>query len=171
MLGGLLTLAILVALTRLRNCQHHDIERELQNAKIADDEASRAKSDFLAVMSHKIRTTLNAVMGFANLLAESKLDDAQKGYAATITSEGARLGSLVNDLLDLSKIEEGRLVLERLPFAPAETAHEVFRLLSGRAMEKKLELRFEAQLAGPLLVAGDPLRFHQILVNLVDNAI
>lgn len=170
-LGGLLALAVLVALTRLRNRQHHDIERELQNAKIAADEASRAKSDFLAVMSHEIRTPLNAVMGFANLLAESKLDDAQKGYVATITSEGARLGSLVNDLLDLSKIEEGRLVLERLPFAPSETAHEVLRLLSGRAMEKKLELRFEAQLAGPLLVAGDPLRFHQILVNLVDNAI
>ncbi|MSU50923.1 MAG: response regulator [Opitutus sp.] len=89
----------------------------------------------------------------------------------TITTEGSRLGSLINDILDLSKIEEGRLVLERLPFAPVETAHEVLRLLSTRAMEKMVDLRFEAQIAEPLLVAGDPLRFRQVLVNLIDNAI
>lgn len=170
-LAGCLALAGFVALTRRRNREHQATARALHNAKIAADEASRAKSDFLAVMSHEIRTPLNAVMGFANLLGDSHLDDAQRGYVATITSEGGRLGSLVNDLLDLSKIEEGRLVLERLPFAPAEVAHEVLRLLQARAQEKKIELRFEAQLAGPLLVAGDPLRFRQILVNLVDNAI
>ena len=171
LLGSLLGLTAFVGITRRRYREHHETERQLHEAKIAADEASRAKSDFLAVMSHEIRTPLNAVMGFANLLGESRLDDAQRGYVATITSEGARLGSLVNDLLDLSKIEEGRLVLERLPFAPAEVAHEVLRLLQGRAQEKKIELRFEAQLAGPLLVAGDPLRFRQILVNLIDNAI
>jgi CheY-like chemotaxis protein len=122
-------------------------------------------------MSHEIRTPLNAVMGFANLLAESRLDDAQRGYVATIMTEGARLGSLINDILDITKIEKGRLILERLPFAPAETVQEVLRLLSPRAAEKNLELRFEAHLAGPLLVGGDPLRFRQIIVNLVDNAI
>ena len=122
-------------------------------------------------MSHEIRTPLNAVMGFANLLSESKLDDAQRGFVKTIADEGARLGALINDILDLSKIEKGRLVLERLPFAPAETAQEVLRLLNHRAAEKKIDLRFEAHLADPLLVAGDPLRFRQILVNLIDNAI
>jgi signal transduction histidine kinase/ActR/RegA family two-component response regulator len=171
LLAGLLGLVAFLAVMCARIREGETTERELHEAKIAADEASRAKSAFLAVMSHEIRTPLNAVMGFANLLAESNLDDAQRACVATITSEGARLGSLVNDLLDLSKIEEGRLVLERLPFAPAETALDVLRLLNGRAQEKRIELRFEAQLAGPLLVAGDPLRFRQILVNLIDNAI
>jgi len=173
---ALLGLVILVAAARLaalrREIRHHAaIEAELQRAKAAADEASRAKGDFLAVVSHEIRTPLNAVMGFANLLGGTRLDEAQRGYVATITSEGARLTSLVSDILDLTKMEGGRLQLERLPFAPAETAHDVLKLMSARAREKDLELRFEAQLAGPLLVAGDPLRFRQILVNLVDNAV
>src|SRR5688572_7486182 len=163
--------AVRIALLRAQLRVHADAGRQLQQAMAAADDANRAKSDFLAVMSHEIRTPLNAVMGFANLLSESRLDDAQRGYVNTIANEGARLSSLINDILDLSKIEKGRLVLERLPFAPAETAQEVLRLLSSRAADKKIELRFEAQLAGPLLVAGDPLRFRQILVNLIDNAI
>lgn len=163
--------AVRLALLRAELRVHADTGRQLQHAKVAADEANRAKSDFLAVMSHEIRTPLNAVMGFANLLAETRLDDAQRGYLTTIINEGSRLGSLINDILDISKIEKGRLVLERLPFAPAETGHDVLRLLGPRAAEKALELRFEAQLPGPLLVAGDPLRFRQILLNLVDNAI
>eukprot|EP01031_Cornospumella_fuschlensis_P000484 gene484-biopygen413 len=95
--------------------QHAETERQLQAAKTAADEANRAKGDFLAVMSHEIRTPLNAAMRFANLLSETKLDEAQRGYLGTITGEGSRLSSLINDILDLSKIEEGHLVLERLP--------------------------------------------------------
>ena len=167
----LLVSATVTALLRAELRDRAATERQLQSARAAADTANRAKGDFLAVMSHEIRTPLNAVLGFANLLAESKLDEVQRGYLSTVTSEGARLSSLVNDILDLSKIEEGRLALERLPFAPAESALEVLRLLGARAAEKNLELRFEAQLAGPLLVAGDPLRFRQILVNLIDNAI
>lgn len=167
----LLVTALRLALLRAQIRAHADTERQLQQAKTAADNANRAKSDFLAVMSHEIRTPLNAVMGFASLLAETRLDEAQRGYLSTITTEGERLGSLINDVLDLTKIEEGRLMLERLPFAPVESAQEVLRLLSARAAEKKLDLRFEAQIAGPLLVAGDPLRFRQILVNLIDNAI
>jgi signal transduction histidine kinase/CheY-like chemotaxis protein len=160
-------LAILRAKARIQS----ETEHQLHRAVAAADEANRAKSDFLAVMSHEIRTPLNAVMGFAKLLTETRLDDIQKGYVSTIASEGERLGSLINDILDLTKIEAGQLVLERLPFAPAEIAHEVLRLLSARALEKRIDLRFEAQLAGTLLVAGDPLRFRQILLNLVDNAL
>ena len=167
----LLTAAVRLALLRAELREHTDTGRQLQQAKVAADEANRAKSDFLAVMSHEIRTPLNAVMGFANLLSDSPLDEAQRGYVSTILNEGARLGSLINDILDISKIEKGRLILERLPFAPAEIGHDVMRLLSPRAAEKQIELRFEALLAGPLLVAGDPLRFRQIILNLVDNAI
>lgn len=146
-------------------------ERDLQQAKLAADSANRAKSDFLAVVSHEIRTPLNAVMGFANLLGETGLDETQRAYLETITGEGRRLSSLINDVLDLSKIEEGRLVIERVPFAPVETIHEVFGLLHERAIERKLDLRFEAQVAGPLMIAGDPLRFRQVALNLLDNAI
>lgn len=171
MAGVLLWSSTLVALMRAEVRQHAASELQLEKARAAADEASRAKGDFLAVMSHEIRTPLNAVMGFANLLADTKLDDAQRDYLTTINREGRRLTALISDILDLTKIEEGRLALERLPFAPVETANEVLRLLSPRAMEKNLDLRFEAQIAGPLLIAGDPLRFRQILVNLIDNAI
>jgi signal transduction histidine kinase len=172
LLGAVLLIAAArLALLRAELRVHADAGRQLEQARREADEANRAKSDFLAVMSHEIRTPLNAVMGFANLLAESRLDEAQRGYVTTITTEGARLGSLINDILDLTKIEKGRLILERLPFAPAETVQEVLRLLGPRALEKNVDLRFEALLAGPLLVAGDPLRFRQIIVNLVDNAL
>jgi signal transduction histidine kinase/ActR/RegA family two-component response regulator len=163
--------AVRLALLRMKLRAHAEAGRQLQKATAAADEASRAKSDFLAVMSHEIRTPLNAVMGFANLLSDSRLDEAQRGFVNTITTEGARLGALINDILDLTKIEKGRLLLERLPFSPAETAQEVLRLLSPRATAKRIDLRFEAHVAGPIVVAGDPLRFRQILVNLIDNAI
>jgi hypothetical protein len=173
---GALSATVLVAAARLALLRaqlraHADTERQLQQAKTAADEANRAKGDFLAVVSHEIRTPLNAVMGFANLLADTRLDDVQRSYLSTITSEGTRLSSLINDILDFTKIEEGRLDLERIPFPPVETVHEILRLLSARAAEKKIDLRFEAQITGPLLVAGDPLRFRQVLVNLIDNAI
>ena len=167
----LLIAAVRVALLRAELRAHADDGRQLRQAKQAADEASHAKGDFLAVMSHEIRTPLNAVMGFASLLAESRLDESQRGFVTTIINEGRRLGSLINDVLDLTKIEKGKLLLERLPFAPVESVHDVLRLLGPRATEKKIELRFEAHIAGPLLVSGDPLRFRQVLVNLVDNAI
>ena len=167
----LLIAAARLALLRAELRAHAETGRQLRQAKQEADEASRAKSDFLAVMSHEIRTPLNAVMGFASLLAESRLDESQQGFVTTIINEGRRLGSLINDVLDLTKIEKGRLSLERLPFAPVESVHDVLRLLGPRAAEKEIELRFEAHIAGPLLVAGDPLRFRQVLVNLVDNAI
>jgi len=169
--AGWLIAAARIALLRAELRVRADSGRQLQQAKASADEASRAKSDFLAVMSHEIRTPLNAVVGFANLLSETRLDETQRNYLGTIKHEGARLASLINDILDLTKIEKGGLVLEHLPFAPAETAQEVMRSLSGRAAEKKLDLRFEAHLAEPLLVAGDSLRFRQILSNLIDNAI
>ncbi len=174
--AGLVGAVVMIAAARLALLRaelrvHAEAGRQLEQARREADAANRAKSDFLAVMSHEIRTPLNAVMGFANLLAESRLDEAQRGYVTTITTEGARLGALINDILDLTKIEKGRLILERLPFAPAETVQEVLRLLGPRALDKQVELRSEAQLAGPLLVAGDPLRFRQIIVNLVDNAL
>ncbi len=159
------------ALLRAQLRDRAEAERRLQQAKDAADEANRAKGDFLAVMSHEIRTPLNAVMGFANLLGESRLDDTQRSYVTTILGEGARLGSLINDILDLSKIEKGRLSLEQAPFAPVESAQDVLRLFGPRATQRQIELRLHAPLGPALIVEGDPLRFRQILVNLVDNAL
>lgn len=174
--GVIIGLVLLIAAVRVATLEsdartHAHIERELQHAKTAADDASRAKSDFLAMMSHEMRTPLNAVTGFATLLRDTRLDDAQRDYVRTIAGEAARLTSLINDVLDLTKIEEGRLTLERMPFAPVETAQEVLRLLQCRAADQRLDLRFEAQVAGPLLIASDPLRFRQVLLNLLDNAI
>ncbi|MBL9188917.1 MAG: hypothetical protein JNK23_15650 [Opitutaceae bacterium] len=159
------------ALLRAELRDRAEAERRLQHAKAAADEASRAKGDFLAVMSHEIRTPLNAVMGFANLLRESPLDDIQRSHVATIIAEGARLGALMNDILDLSKIEKGSLTLECVPFAPAEIAQDVLRLFGPRAAQRAVELRLEESDLSDLVVNGDPLRFRQILVNLVDNAL
>lgn len=171
-IGGVIvwtTLKLALAQATLRI--HIDAERELQRAKAAAEDAGKAKRDFLAVVSHEIRTPLNAIMGFGRLLLETRLDDAQRSYVSTITSEGERLSALVSDMLDLTKIEGGQLVVERVPFVPVDVAREVLRLFSARASEKKIDLRFEAQVADPLILNGDPLRFRQIMVNLVDNAI
>lgn len=169
--GVILWAALKLALMQIQLRVHTDIERQLELAKVAAEDANKAKRDFLAVVSHEIRTPLNAVMGFAKLLLETRLDESQRGYVSTITSEGDRLSALISDMLDLTKIEGGQLVLEHAPFVPVDIAREVLRLFSARAAEKKIDLRFEAQVADPLLVNGDPLRFRQILVNLVDNAV
>ena len=118
-LGAVVVALSLVATVRFAVLRAHlrareVSERALEQAKAAADQANRAKSDFLAVMSHEIRTPLNAVMGFATLLSETRLDEAQRGYLGTITSEGARLSALINDILDFTKIEQGRLALERM---------------------------------------------------------
>jgi two-component system, sensor histidine kinase len=174
--AGLVSLVVLTSSIRLARLRadlsaQAAMHQQLHEAKAAADEASRAKSDFIAVMSHEIRTPLNAVIGFANLLSDTRLDAAQRDFVSTITSEGRRLSALINDILDLAKIEEGRLTLERVPFAPVETAHEVLRLFGARAAENNIDLRLETQVTGPLLIAGDPLRFRQVLLNLVDNAL
>jgi two-component system, sensor histidine kinase len=160
------------ALLRAELRRRAETERQLQKAKAEADEASRAKGDFLAVMSHEIRTPLNAVMGFAHLLDESPLDDTQRSHVATILSEGARLGTLLNDILDLTKIDKGRLVLESAPFSPIESAQDVIRLFGPRARQRGLELRLDAAACeASLILEGDALRLRQIIVNLVDNAL
>jgi signal transduction histidine kinase len=159
------------ALLRAELRDRAEAERRLQQAKTAADEANRAKGDFLAIMSHEIRTPLNAVMGFANLLGESRLDETQRSYVDTIRNEGARLGTLINDILDLSKIEKGHLTLECVPFCPSEIADDVRRLFGPRAQQRNIELRLNVGDTASLVVEGDPLRLRQVLVNLVDNAL
>ena len=134
------------------------------------ERATRAKSDFLATMSHEIRTPLNAMLGMADLLAESRLDHDQRKYVEVFQRSGATLLGLLNDILDLSKVEAGHLQLESLEFDLADTLASVLELTRVRAAAKGLEVgSFIAESVAPVLV-GDSLRLRQILLNLLGNA-
>ncbi len=147
------------------------VEFELARLKEAAESASEAKSRFLAAMSHEIRTPLNAVLGMNGLLLASPLNAQQRRQAELIRSSGQSLLALLNDLLDLSKIEAGRMALEIVDFALRETVSEVIGLLEVRAQDKHLRLLLSSPPDLPARVSGDPSRLRQVLFNLVGNAL
>jgi signal transduction histidine kinase len=148
------------------------VEREgaLKAATEAAEAASRAKSDFLANMSHEIRTPMSAILGFAELLAECDHPTDRMRHAETIKRNGEHLLSLINDILDLSRIESGKLELERITCQPAKIAREAADLLRVRAEGKAIELKVEID-DGIGHVLGDPTRIRQVVVNLLGNAV
>ncbi|MBC8011364.1 MAG: hypothetical protein H7067_14860, partial [Burkholderiales bacterium] len=141
------------------------------DAKEAAESADRAKSEFLAIVSHEIRTPINGVIGFSRLLRGTPLTSEQLTYADTIQRCGQNLETLVSDILDLSKIEAGRLEIVASPFSLRECVDEIARLLQDSANKAGLSLITDITPGVPPILEGDQNRLRQILINLVGNAI
>lgn len=144
---------------------------DMSAARDEAEQASRTKSQFLANMSHEIRTPMNAVLGLTELLLQTDLNEKQRHYAQTISRSGSSLLLLLNDILDLSRIEAGKLILEQADFDLRQSVDDIANLFRETARAKGISLALDIDAATPQVVRGDQLRLRQALVNLVGNAI
>ncbi|HLY56921.1 MAG TPA: PAS-domain containing protein, partial [Stellaceae bacterium] len=144
---------------------------EAEEARADAEASNRAKSEFLANMSHEIRTPMNGILGMNGLLLDTTLTTTQRQYAETVRESAEALMSVINDILDVSKLEAGRIELEAIDFDLADAVEGAVELMSSRARDKQVDLGVYVEPGLRAVVNGDPTRFRQILLNLVSNAI
>lgn len=144
---------------------------ELERATKEVEEVYKAKSAFLSRMSHEIRTPINAIVGLASMLSKTNLTSVQQSYLDKILQAGQLLTGVVNDTLDLSKLEAGKLEVEHVTFSPEQVMQQAMNIVAMKAYEKKLDIAVVISANLPEIVIGDPLRIKQITINLLSNAI
>ncbi len=150
--------------------EYKQIHKELQEAKEQAESSNRVKSNFLANMSHEIRTPLGAILGFVNLLKEETQPEVRSKYFEIIARNGKLLGLLVDDIMDLSKVESGHLELEQIDFRLDELIQEISELFQENFRQKGVSFAVQFEPGTPLIVQSDPMRIRQILINLISNA-
>ena len=153
----------------LTDLENKNAQLDFANRKAL--EAARLQTEFLANMSHELRTPLNGVIGFAVQLGKTDLSEHQKDYLKTIESSAKHLLAIINNILDFSKLEAGRLSFEKIPFSLRDTVYDTVNLLLPTVYEKNIDLSVDIDSGVPDLVVGDPLRLQQILTNILGNAV
>ncbi|MES2575858.1 MAG: PAS domain S-box protein [Bacteroidota bacterium] len=146
-------------------------KRNAQSATLIAENAVKAKQQFLSNMSHEIRTPMNAIIGFTKVVLKTDLTDKQKEYLSAIKMSGDALIVLINDILDLAKVDAGKMTFEQVPFKLSASISAMLHIFETKIQEKNLELITEYDTNIPKVLLGDPVRLHQIILNLVSNAI